>query len=277
MFSNCRTIGSGGAVNMTSGSNPSATFVGCTFSDNQSSSNGGAIEASAFGSVQLMDCTFLRNSTTFNGGAIDAPNATINMFSSLCAGNSASTGGALYLGYYTRISGCTFAANSGSSGPGRAIYANTGSSFTFENNIVWGTTGGSPSLPAMYPPFLSGQNNDVEGGLASGVGNINADPMFVNAAAGDYHLAPGSPCIDAGNSLVALFGAGAFDLEGHARMADDPGAPNVGVPYLNGAIVDMGCYERQAPPACAADFNHSGTLTVQDIFDYLAAWFAGCP
>ncbi len=28
---------------------------------------------------------------------------------------------------------------------------------------------------------------------------------------------------------------------------------------------------------CKADFNESGTLTVQDIFDFLAAWFAGCP
>ena len=28
---------------------------------------------------------------------------------------------------------------------------------------------------------------------------------------------------------------------------------------------------------CAADFNHSGTREVQDIFDYLTSWFAGCP
>jgi hypothetical protein len=26
-----------------------------------------------------------------------------------------------------------------------------------------------------------------------------------------------------------------------------------------------------------ADFNASGTLTVQDVFDYLDAWFIGCP
>ena len=25
-----------------------------------------------------------------------------------------------------------------------------------------------------------------------------------------------------------------------------------------------------------ADFNNSGAVTVQDIFDFLAAWFAGC-
>jgi hypothetical protein len=31
------------------------------------------------------------------------------------------------------------------------------------------------------------------------------------------------------------------------------------------------------PPPCPADFNHSGSLTVQDIFDFLASWFAGSP
>lgn len=32
-----------------------------------------------------------------------------------------------------------------------------------------------------------------------------------------------------------------------------------------------------AVTACGADFNHDGALAVQDIFDYLNAWFAGCP
>jgi len=30
-------------------------------------------------------------------------------------------------------------------------------------------------------------------------------------------------------------------------------------------------------PGCPADFNHSGSATVQDLFDFLAVWFAGCP
>jgi len=27
----------------------------------------------------------------------------------------------------------------------------------------------------------------------------------------------------------------------------------------------------------SADFNDSGAVTVQDIFDFLSAWFVGCP
>jgi hypothetical protein len=30
-------------------------------------------------------------------------------------------------------------------------------------------------------------------------------------------------------------------------------------------------------PSCAADFNRDGSLNVSDVFDYLSAWFDGCP
>jgi hypothetical protein len=40
-------------------------------------------------------------------------------------------------------------------------------------------------------------SSDVEGG-APGTGNFDADALFVGAPGGDYHLAAGSPCIDAG-------------------------------------------------------------------------------
>ena len=36
-------------------------------------------------------------------------------------------------------------------------------------------------------------------------------------------------------------------------------------------------YTVSVDAGCAADFNHSGTLEVQDIFDYLTSWFTGCP
>ena len=46
-----------------------------------------------------------------------------------------------------------------------------------------------------------------------------------------------------------------------------------------GAGVACGPIGRGGPlnACCPADFNHSGVLGVQDIFDFLAAWFAGCP
>ena len=47
--------------------------------------------------------------------------------------------------------------------------------------------------------------------------------------------------------------------------------------WIRGAVGDVqmtiGCI---ADPICEEDFNHSSVVTVQDIFDFLAAYFAGC-
>ncbi len=45
---------------------------------------------------------------------------------------------------------------------------------------------------------LAASYSDIEGAPA-GTGNFDLDPLFVDQAAGDYHLRAGSPCIDAGD------------------------------------------------------------------------------
>jgi hypothetical protein len=71
----------------------------------------------------------------------------------------------------------------------------------------------------------------------NGVGNIDADPLFVNAAAGDYRLRPDSPCIDAGTNLSSLIQT---DITGEVRPWD---GNKDGV-----AAFDIGAYEFRPSP-----------------------------
>jgi len=81
--------------------------------------------------------------------------------------------------------------------------------------------------------------------------------LFVDPNSGDFHLQPGSPCIDAGdsNSVPAdttdLDADGSttdpipWDLDGRPRFIDDPDTADTG----SGAppIVDVGAYEFTLP------------------------------
>ena len=50
-------------------------------------------------------------------------------------------------------------------------------------------------------------------------GNIDADPLFADAAGGDYSLLAGSPCIDSGDN--ALLPPDVADLDGDGTVAFD--------------------------------------------------------
>jgi hypothetical protein len=127
---------------------------------------------------------------------------------------------------YPRIVNCTFAGNT--SGQGAALdLAASGGSMTVKNSILWNNSpkgaGSAGTIAITY--------SDVQGGFA-GEGNIDADPMFVDLASGDYHVKSGSPCIDAGDPGT---GVDPFDTD-----LD-------GTPRLAGAKLDMGAYEFFVP------------------------------
>jgi hypothetical protein len=70
------------------------------------------------------------------------------------------------------------------------------------------------------------------------VGNGNklaTNPLFVNAAAFDFHLQSGSPCLNAGTATYGL-----------------PANDNEGNPRVSGAAVDIGAYEYDTGTATAA-------------------------
>ena len=73
----------------------------------------------------------------------------------------------------------------------------------------------------------------VKGGY-DGVGNLNKDPLFVDAANGDLRLKSCSPAIDMGNNAAIDLPT---DLDGNSRKVNSTNALE--------AIVDMGAYEFQ--------------------------------
>ena len=106
------------------------------------------------------------------------------------------------------------------SGNGGGIGVSGYSIVDIANSIVWDNTGEEvwnyySSVNVIY--------SDIQGGYA-GVGNINADPLFIDVDAGDYGLQIESPCIDAGTADL--------DQDGVEDITD----------YLGGAP-DMGAFE----------------------------------
>lgn len=76
---------------------------------------------------------------------------------------------------------------------------------------------------------------NVNGDPCDVFGNISMDPLFVDAANGDFRLQSDSPCIDAGTNTITDYEFPHADNDGNYRIWDGNGDSN--------AIVDMGAYE----------------------------------
>jgi len=120
-----------------------------------------------------------------------------------------------------------------------------------------------------------------------GPGNLIANPLFTNPAAGDYSLRRGSPAIDSGDSSAVPLDV-TTDILGNPRRVDDPLKPDTGLPPF--PIVDRGAFEFQPPPpgACSPDLTTTaipgspgygildGNLGTDDFFYYLNIFANGC-
>jgi len=133
------------------------------------------------------------------GGGIYASESSA-VFISNCtiAGNETGAGG---VGY-----GC---ANGGRGGGGGVRCL--ASTLEITNGIIWGN---SPSQ--ISGSTIIANYSDIKGGW-TGEGNIDADPCFVNADGGDYHLASYSPCVNAGDPEYSPV-PGETDIDGEPRV-----------------------------------------------------------
>ena len=254
----------------------SATVINCTFADNVSGQHGaGMYNWGLKGSApNIINCTFTGNvaqsaaagTRARGGGMANVGLITPTVVNCLFAANTAEEhGGAIEnsLSAAARIINCTFIGNtSGLEGGGLHIVNEAAP--IVRNCILWGNIPdpfGGPVAPNVR--FC-----DIQGGFP-GNGNIDADPLFVDPDNGDYHLSPGSPCIDAADNKAVPKGIDT-DLDGNPRFVDDPNTRDTG----NGdpPVVDMGAYEFQVASPCTWDLNDDDAVGTGDLILLLGSW-----
>ncbi|MHC4500691.1 MAG: choice-of-anchor Q domain-containing protein, partial [Planctomycetota bacterium] len=261
------------------------TLIDCTFSYNRSADEGGAMY-NRKSSPTLIRCILVGNIAGGDGGGMynryyNDPASTL-MSNCIFVGNLAGgAGGGIYNSgplqvASTLLTNCTFAGNSASNG--NAIACDSydqrwPSDFLITNCILWD---GGNEIWNNDGSTITITYSDVQGAWP-GQGNIEADPCFVdpgywdsNGTAGDvnddywvdgdYHLLPGSPCIDAGDpNYVAE--PNETDLDGKPRVLDGDGDGT--------SVVDMGAYEHRI---IHVDTNAPGAnegSSWADAFNYL--------
>ncbi len=197
----------GGGIKICGDSNP--LIINCNISGNSAGplGNGGGISCGYDCGATIQNCLIANNTASSYGfgGGISCDGNNVTVTNCTITGNSASTeGGGIYLSLV---------------------------SFTMTNSIVWDNSPnqidiyGSGNITIMF--------SDIQDGWPD-IGNIDADPCFADADANDFHLKPGSPCIDTGDPTYVA-GPEETDIDGQLRV-------------INGRV-DMGVDE----------FNHFGT------------------
>jgi parallel beta-helix repeat protein len=249
----------GGGVSIVGAS--AAQLASNTISGNSWSASGGGVTLFAAGAPTLQNNTIANNTAGSQGGGVWIVNhSDASIIQNLIVGNIAPVGGGVYWMVPSGNRGPLLINNTvaGNKSPqGSGLFADGfDQQARLVNNIVVAAASQNAVVCGTFdanPPFF--EFNDVvapSGSAYAGScnsqtglnGNIEANPLFRDQAAGDYHLLPGSSAIDSGTSNQAP----QADLDGVSRPIDGD-ADGV-------TAFDMGVYEAPAldniPPATTA-------------------------
>jgi len=188
-------------------------LYGLTFTGSYSLDHGGAVYCFE-ADPTIMYNIFYDNTANFYGGGVYLMRSNSRLVGNIFYNNTAGwMGGGIYSAESDLIiENCT-------------IYGNTANEFcaglydwysniTAVNTIIYGNH--ASILPDIYT--IGGSYDftycDIGGGRP-GVGNIDAEPMFCDAPAGDFHLDGNSPCVGAGSwgACMGARGIGCGDMK----------------------------------------------------------------
>ncbi|MDM7993479.1 MAG: FlgD immunoglobulin-like domain containing protein [Candidatus Fermentibacter sp.] len=225
---------------------PSVAISGCLFENNEivdaNWTGGAAFRAEDCISVDVENCFFRSNRiddrknglATPYGGAVFASGSGLEFTNCCFWQNRAGYSGYGSAVYVTEsVAGfvnCTFSGQL--VGNGMSIYCDD-SEVEVRNCILWETypslvNAGSVPVTVLYSDIQPG---GTSGPVSMGAGNIESDPMFWASSYCPYHLATGSPCIDAGDPAPAY-----YDPE-------DPAEPGFALwPAMGTVRNDMGAF-----------------------------------
>jgi predicted outer membrane repeat protein len=206
---------SGSVITFGNGEDSTVVLCGVTITNGATATNGGGINCFNGSKPTLEKVTICRNSAQDYGGGIYCSfNCNPCLVNVIIIGNTAFHGG--------------------------GIYCNDNSNPILVNSILWNNSpqeiyfadSGNPnSITVAYSDVQGGEtgietnNNGTANWLK---GNIDSDPLLVDADNGDFHLLGGSLCIDAGTAL--------FVWEGDTLV-------NLGADDYIGSAPDMGAFE----------------------------------
>ncbi|UCC31370.1 MAG: C40 family peptidase [Phycisphaerales bacterium] len=203
---------------------------GCNSNRIAGNLGGGAFNAgdAGVGHVSLSNCIVTDNEGD-QGGGVTSEYATTIVKNSIIVGNvSTGQGGAISaVGGAVTVANCTIANNTAAGGAGGVHSSLAG--LTISDSILWGNSAGQIDGVATV------SYSDVQGGY-EGAGNIDRDPMFLDPDNGDYHVAPCSPVVNAGDPGYTP-DPSETDIDGDDRVigdAVDMGADEVTEPCLAG-------------------------------------------
>lgn len=254
-----------------------AALQHCRFIANSARIAGGGAFVASTMPATLDHCTFLDNRVTDSagesdggGGALLANLTQLHIFNCLFARNTSDSHGGAFHNFHmlSFMVNCVIADNHAGLLGGGVAGSGPGGSLDFYNCILWGNDADDGNTLDDQVTILFGavfDHNIIEGWTTTPPGAFavsvsGSDPLFANAAGGDYHIGPASPCVEAGtrgDNTPAEAILGDTDVDGEPRIA--------------GCEIDIGIDELPFGATASGDLNGDGIVNAADVQPLVAA------